>query len=345
VNIGLEINIGEGFSRDVARILRETLGVEVAFGQHDTGHDIVVRNGDAAISMVVEFKSRVNAAAARQAVHATGLLGGTPLLVVAGETTADAREILRANDVAYVDGLGNADISLPGLVYRLVGRKPAPSNKPPTRMSGKAGRIAQTLLLHPDRRWHITELVEQTSVSQGFVHRVLARLSEEGILTSAGEGPTKTRSVVDPGALLDLWVEEQHDRVHRTLAYQLTQDPAQLRNDLVAALDRSRIDYAVTGASAASLVAPFVTAIPTTQVWVSASIDPKDLLAGTHAEKVKSGHNVAFLQAGDDDPLLDRQQIDGTWIVNDFRLYLDLRRDPRRGAEQAERLRQERIGF
>ncbi len=345
MNIGLTINIGEGFSRDVARILRETLGAEVAFGQHDTGHDIVVYNGDTTISMALKFKSRVNAATARQAVHATGLLGGTPLLVVAGQTTADAREILSANAVAYVDGLGNAAISMPGLVYRLVGSKPAPKNKPPTRMSGKAGRIAQTLLSYPRRRWHINELAELTGVSQGFVHRVLARLSDEGILGVAGEGPTKTRIVVDPGALLDLWVEEQHDRVDRTLAYQLAPRPAQVMNDLVAALKRAGIGYAVTGASAARLVVPFVTAVPTTEVWVSASIDPQELLACTHGEKVESGHNVTFLQARDDEPLLGRQQIDGTWIVNDFRLYFDLRRDPRRGAEQADRLRQDRIGF
>jgi len=321
------------------------LGVEVTFGQHVSGHDIVVRNGDTTISMALEFKSRVNAAAARQAVHATRLLGGTPLLVVAGDTTADAREILRANAIAYVDGLGNADISLPGLVYRLVGRKSAPRNTPPTRMAGKAGRIAQELLLHPDRPWHIHELVEKTSVSPGFVHRVLTRLTDEGILTNAGKGPSKTRSVVDPGALLDLWAEEQHDRVDRTLAYHLAQSPSQLMIDLVTALDRAGIDYAVTGASAASLVAPFVTAIPTTEVWVSSAVGPQGILARTDTEEVKSGHNVAFLQVSGDDPLLGRQQIDGTWIVNDFRLYLDLRRDPRRGAEQADRLRQERIGF
>jgi len=345
VNIGLKVNIKERFSTDVARILRETLGVEVSFGQDVSGNDIVVRNGDTTISMAVEFKSRVNGATARQAVHATRSLGGTPMLVVANETTADAREILRVNAIAYVDGLGNADISLPGMVYRLVGRKPEPRNNPPTRLAGKAGRIAQELLLHPDRTWHINELVDRTSVSPGFVHRVLTRLTDEGILTNAGKGPTKTRSVVDPGALLDLWAEEQHDRVDRTLAYHLARSPSQLMIDLVTALDRAGIDYAVTGASAASLVAPFVTAIPTTEVWVSSTVGRPELLDRTDTEEVKSGHNVAFLQARYDEPLLGRQQIDGTWIVNDFRLYLDLRRDPRRGAEQAERLRKERIGF
>ena len=40
-----------------------------------------------------------------------------------------------------------------------------------------------------------------------------------------------------------------------------------------------------------------------------------------------------------------RKQVDGVWTANPFRLFFDLRQDPRRGREQAEQLRKEVIGF
>jgi hypothetical protein len=33
------------------------------------------------------------------------------------------------------------------------------------------------------------------------------------------------------------------------------------------------------------------------------------------------------------------------WLANRFRVYVDLRSDPQRGAEQADHLRREAIGF
>ena len=57
------------------------------------------------------------------------------------------------------------------------------------------------------------------------------------------------------------------------------------------------------------------------------------------------GQNVVFLQAKDDTPLAFRQKVGNVWIANSFRLYADLRRDPRRGREQADHLRQAVIGF
>ena len=201
------------------------------------------------------------------------------------------------------------------------------------------------MLLDPSHGWHIKELAAQTRVSPGFVHRVLARLDDEGVLVSQGRGPAKTRILSDPGALLDLWAEEQRDRIDRTLAYHLAPTSQQQRQGIVGALEAAGIGYALTGASAADLVAPLVTSVPMVQVWVSAAVDPQPVLASTPAEAVDAGHNVVFLQARDDDPLLDRQRVDDTWIVNNFRLYLDLRNDPRRGTEQANHLRQERIGF
>jgi hypothetical protein len=80
-------------------------------------------------------------------------------------------------------------------------------------------------------------------------------------------------------------------------------------------------------------------------VWVPARAAPEELLRAADAERVEEGYNIVFLQAKDDAALAFRDQVRGLWIANRFRLYVDLRRDPRRGREQADHLRREVIGF
>ena len=110
-------------------------------------------------------------------------------------------------------------------------------------------------------------------------------------------------------------------------------------------LGLSGIDYALTGAAGATLVAPFVTAVPVAEVWVNATAAPEELYDAAKADPVNDGQNVVFLQAKNDAPLIFREMTEGLWVANRFRLYADLRRDPRGGREQAERLREEVIGF
>jgi hypothetical protein len=101
----------------------------------------------------------------------------------------------------------------------------------------------------------------------------------------------------------------------------------------------------LTGAAAARLVAPFVTAIPVAEVWVTASATPEQVCEAAGAEPVADGENVMLLQAKDDSPLAFRERTDGLWVASRFRLYADLRQSPRRGREQADHLRREVIGF
>jgi hypothetical protein len=279
-------------------------------------------------------------------VHMASLCPDMRLLLIAGEVTASAREILEEHDIAVIDGLGNAHVELPGLLFHIEGRRrQQPAARPPTRLSGKAGLVAQTLLLDPDRRWRVNELAQEADVSAGLAHRVLARLEAEHVVAAQGAGPRRTRWVANPTALLDLWTEETAERPTRTLGYLLAQTPTQLIHQLGADLEQSGITYGLTGPAAASLLAPFATAIPVVEVWVAASAAPEDLYRGSGADPVTEGQNVVFLQGNDDSPLVFRRHVDDLWIANPFRVYVDLRQSPRRGPEQADHLRREVIGF
>ena len=337
------------FEANALRILRQIPGITAVAREprgRDRGVDAVLRFAGTRAQVAVETKHRANAATAWQLVQYADAHPDNPVLLIADETTAEAREILERHGVAVIDGLGNAHLELPGLLLHLEGR---PRTKrpggTPTRLSGKAGLVAQALLLQPERDWHIHDLAEAAGVSTGLAHRVVARLEREGIMTAEGTGPQRVRRLTNPGALLDLWAEENTDRSTRTLGYVLAQSPQRLITKLGKNLDGGGIDHAVTGAAAASLVAPFVTAVPIVDVWVSAKAASDELLRAAGAEAVSDGENVVFLQAKDDAPLRFREKHKSVWIANRFRLYVDLLRDPRRGREQAEHLREEVIGF
>jgi len=349
VKNNVRVNVGHQLEAEALQILRAVPDLEVDVAPPgsgpDDGADAVVAYGRSRTPMRVEFKQRVSSAQAHQLAASVMTFPDTPLLLIAGEATAAARETLASHGIGYVDGLGNMHLELPGLLMHLAGSGRPIAQRSPTRLSGKSSTVAQAMLLEPERAWHVSDLAERTNVSNGLVHRVLSRLEEEGVVTSTGSGPTRTRSVANPTALLDLWTEEHHDRQNRTRAYLLAPSAGALVSSLASSLDDTRIDYALTGAAAASLVVPFVTAVPVTELWISSRAWIQDVFDHTGATPVSEGPNVVFLQAKDDGPLAFHERRSGVSMANIFRIYIDLRRDPRRGIEQSDNLRREVIGF
>ena len=348
MNINNPVNKRRSHEAAALRVLQSIPGITVALDEPhgaDRWTDAILRLGGTEIEVLVEVKTRANAATAWQLVHYAQELPNARLLLIADETTAEARSIMSEHGIAVVDGLGNAHIELPGLLLHLQGDKRKAKSTPPTRLGGKAGTVAQVLLLDPERTWQVKDLAERAHVSSGLAHRVVARLDREGVTSTEGTGPHRVRRVTNPTALLDLWAEEDRPRATRTTGHLLARSPQQLIEKLSKHLTDSNIPYAVSGAGAASLLAPFVTAVPVVDVWTTANAMPDDLFSAADAEPVESGQNVVFLQAKHDSPLAFRENVDGIWIANRFRVYADLLADPRRGAEQARHLRSEVLGY
>lgn len=201
-----------------------------------------------------QVKSRANAAIAWQVVYEAAARPGRPVVLVAGESTADARRILREHGIGMVDSRGNAHIELPGLLVHMEGGQPA-SYAGHMRLSGKAAVVAQALL-QPGRRWHIRDLAGEAGVSDGLAHRVLVRLEDERLVASEGAGMRRIRCVTDAGALLDLWAEEDGPRPQQTRAFVLAQGPRQLSAEMGVNLAARGLEYALTGAAGASIIAP-----------------------------------------------------------------------------------------
>jgi hypothetical protein len=345
------VKIEGAFGREALRILRDVPGVSVearGSGRGGGGGDAVVRFAGAAEPVAIEVKRHANAATAWQLVQQAQATPEDRLLLVAGDTTAEARQILERHGVAVVDGRGNAHVELAGLLLHLEGqlqkRGDAPRAPAAARLTGKAGVAAQALLLGSDRDWHVQDLAEEAHISIGLAHRVLTRLEAEGLVAAEGAGPKRVRHVIDPTALLDLWAEENRDRgVRRVRAYRLAREPRELVDAVSAGLHAAGIEHAVTGAAAAARVAPFVTAVPVAEIWLSSIASPEAAAGTVDAELAETGHNLVFAQSNGDEPLAFRREVEGIWTVNPLRLFYDLRNDPRRGREQAEALRREVI--
>lgn len=338
------VNIEGRVPPEARRILAETPGIGLAPGNR--GDDIVLRFAGRRAPVVVEVKQTANPAAAWQLVEYTKAHPKVRMLLVARETTMEAREILRDHGIAVIDGLGNAHIDLPGLLFHLEGpQRRGKAITHQTRLRGKGGLVAQALLLEPKRQWKLKDLAKRAGVSPALAHRVITRLEDERVVEAVGSGPNRLRHVVNPTALLDLWAEETEERVIRTPAYFLAQTPGLVMTQVAERLTREAVPYAITGAAAANIVAPFVTGIPVVEVWVTVAMTPEEVLEAAHADVAADGHNLVFLQAKNDTPLAFREERQGIWLADRFRLYADLRRDPRRGREQADYLREEVIGF
>ena len=346
------VNFRGPLERDAVRILRAIPGVTVEPTTAKGRGDIVIQAGE--VTSVVEVKAlRVtNAAAARQlAEYAKKLPGDTHLIVVARTTTEQARELLEEAGVGLLDAAGNIRVRLPGLFIWTEGRREIPRNlagsdEPPVKLTGKAGIAAEALLAEPDREWKVQDLAERASVSTALAHRLLVRLERERLVESQGAGPQRTRRVTNRTALLDLWAEEMRDRgIKEARIFRLSRDPRGQAKTLSGLLVEARIDHAITGAAGAALLAPFITAIPVVDVWVTEAASLDLVLRDLRAEPVHDGHNVLLRQTPGDAPLAFRQRVQEVWIANPFRLFYDLRQDPRRGREQADRLREEVIQF
>lgn len=310
---------------------------------------------DAGLVVRVEQKAHVDAVVAHS-VESGRIVRPEPLLVVARTTTSGAREILESRGVGYVDGDGNAAIDLPGLHIRTGSLRrsgsfsagavivAAPSAPALPRLAGKAGLIAQALILEPDRAWTLGAMAERAGVSTALAHRVFTRLERVRVLSADGRGPRKTRRVASPAALLDLWAEEALEpRERRTPAYAL------MRGDGAKAisgrLEERDLLHAVTGVAAAARRVALLTSVLVTEIRVAAAHTPSELAKAAEARLVEEGANLVFVQGPDDAELRFRREVEGVWLAAETRVYLDALRDPRRGAEQAREYRSQVFGF
>ena len=193
-----------------------------------------------------------------------------PDVAVARRMSFAARKALSDAGIGWVDETGAAEIVRGALIVSKSGRVPKSPRKPP-HWTPAVLAIAEALLC--GGRATVGHMQEVTALSAGSATNALRTLTDLGLLDAvARRGPNSARQIPDPDRLLDAYAEAAEAlRPMISLAVGVTwRDPATGLNETARRWNRAGISWAATGAVAASMLAPYLTTVTTSEVYVGA---------------------------------------------------------------------------
>ena len=268
-------------------------------------------------------------------------------VVTATHLSEGARRWLSREGLGWADEAGHADIGLEsGLV---IFREPSDVRKrrePPMRWSRSTLAIAEAALSG------ITPTVEgielATGLSRHATANALSRLEDLGFLERprALRGPQSGRRIINISAFLDAYARaaaEQRQKQSPVLVHRLWNgDPlGTLALGIGPALTRANARWAVTGAAASVLLAPYLTDVTILELYIDAETmsDRTRLASLLEGRIVEKGHRIEIRQVPT--PMTVRGPvIDGMQVALPVRVYADLRAAGGRWAEAGQHLRE-----
>lgn len=256
------------------------------------------------------------------------------------------KQILRERAVGYVSLDGHIYLKGPGvLIDRQV---PSAANKPSwvqesSLFADKSSLLLRYLFEHPSAPLRVRQMAAELGISIGLVSRLASKLRDEGYLVDEG----RDSRLVSREALLEDWRELYRRRARRQREQRMylhARDVGAVMERLAAAApDVESLKWGLSYHAGASLVAPYaffseVHVLLGGGQWDDAMARFSRRLG---LEQAKAEANVVLVQ-----PYYRHswhyglREIEGLPVVSDVQLYLDLNVYARRGAEQAERIRE-----
>jgi len=266
-----------------------------------------------------------------------------PLVLVPfmGNTGA---EICSAAGVSWMDLSGNVRINLPGLHVHIEGKPNGykKTGRPPSAFAAKGSRIVRWLLLHPTEFMTQREICRATDTGEGYTSTIVRKLESDYLISRNDEGAIKPR---DPGLLLDAWRESYDFSKHHIIKGSIaTRTSDGLLRKLANTLTDKSVSYAVTGLPAAWLLDQFAGFRLVT--FYLATMPSSDLLKEVDFREVSgSGANVWFVIPKDDGVFHGAGICEGISCVDPVQIFLDLKAQPGRSKEAAQRLRADHLNW
>lgn len=266
----------------------------------------------------------------------------TPLLV-APYLSPQKQQVLREENVCYLDTEGNAWIETEGVFIDRCSRQkkatPTPSQDP---FSDKASLVIRVLFSGSTlgiRPISVALSEQGFALSPGYVSKVVASLGELHYATKTASGVR----LVNRELLLQDWSHAYQQKARRRQSrgwYLPEADPAQLARLVGRALENNG---ALTDRSGASFVDPHAS-FDTVDILPSNRDAISEILENLGAMPVERGANINVHEAAYPlSSLYGIRSVDGVPVVSDLQLYLDLRCQPQRGEEAAEHLYERHI--
>ena len=279
-------------------------------------------------------------------------------VVTARRVSPGAREILEDSQLSWADASGRARIVVPGSFYIARLEQIRADAGRIFKWSAAADAIAETLLgwrveyseRGPMPIEQVGVIAKSADVSVAHTARVLRHFDEQRYTakTGAERGTSASREFRDPGRMLSDWAAHYAatPRSGADIEFHVPwREPQQSIDALTRSLDGR--EWALTGDAAADRIAPYLTSVPTVDLYVPAGeLEPARARLSQHPEfrEVESGGRIRLYVA---DPYVFRltREARDVRTVSPVRVYADLLRGRGRSAEAGEYLRETVIGF
>lgn len=251
--------------------------------------------------------------------------------------------LLRSNNLGYLDLSGNCYLAFEHVLIEKEGKRNVrPSTRPLRSLfAPRATRVVRVLLTEPTRAWRLEELARAAEVSLGHSHNVMKRLEE---LAWAERDEHQRIRLTKPADLLENWGESYTYRDNEVLSYFVAE---RVTRKLMAEVARAAADagqrYAFTLNAGLSLVAPHFR-MPSVHCYLEG--DPAPIATALGLRPATGTEGGLYLLAPYDPGVFHGTlEKGGLKIVSLPQLYVDLLHYEQRGAEQAEHLRREAMGY
>jgi hypothetical protein len=346
----------EEIRRQVGQRLRELLG-RSARGWEEVQRpkirnqiaDLLIkfRLGDQERSLLVEVRPlgqprHIRATVTRLAELRRELPGAYPVAGAVYVSPQSAR-ILRDHNLGYVDLSGNCYLAFDNVLIEKEGKRNLrPSTRPLRSLfAPRATRVVRALLAEPARAWRLEELAKAAQVSLGHSHNVVSRLED---LRWAERDGAQRIHLSKPADLLLGWCESYTYRANEITSYFVPERVTRkFMGEVARAATAEGRRYAFTLNAGLSLVAP-QPRVPQVHCYLDGDPAPLAAALGLRPAAEADGalHVLTPYDPGVFYGLVAKA---GLNVVCLPQLYADLAHYERRGAEQAEHLRREAMGF
>jgi hypothetical protein len=268
-------------------------------------------------------------------------LARSPDVVVARQMSPGSRELLARKGIGWVDELGAAEIAIGTIVVSRTGRAPEPVKKP-SGWTPAVLAVCEALLCGV--RATVPSVQEATGLSTGSCTNALRMLTDLGLLEArARRGKDSGRCVAAPDDLLQAYASAAAImRPAISLAVGVTwRDHVTGLAELGQRWTELGIDWAATGAAAAAVLAPLLTTVAATTVYVDAQTSAELQAIATRSQlRPIEGGRLTLVPFPTVATRRLAQTAAGIQLAPWPRIYADLRTIGVRGEEAAEHLRE-----
>src|SRR5213594_3592950 len=251
--------------------------------------------------------------------------------------------ILKDNNLGFVDLSGNCYLAFENVLIEKEGKRNVrPSTRPLRSLfAPRATRVVRVLLAEPQRAWRLEELAKAAQVSLGHSHNVMSRLED---LRWVERDREQRIHLGKPFDLLQAWCESYTYRANEIASYFVPERAnRRLMADVARAATAEGRRYAFTLSAGLSLVAP-QPRLAALHCYLEGDPAPVAAALGLRPAAETDGalHLLSPYDPGVFYGVLEKA---GLKVVSLPQLYVDLVGYESRGAELAEHLRREAMGY